>query len=33
MFPSNLIARQFGFEESEFFEIPESETEVPKVQF
>lgn len=33
MFPSNLIARQFGFEEAEFFEIPESETEVPKVQF
>lgn len=33
MFPSNLIAHQFGFTESEFFEIPESETEVPKVQF
>jgi hypothetical protein len=33
MFPSNLIAQQFRFEESEFFEIPESETEVPKVQF
>ncbi|MGZ7107478.1 MAG: LemA family protein [Methanobacterium sp.] len=33
MFPSNLLARQFGFKESEFFEIPESETEVPKVQF
>jgi LemA protein len=33
MFPSNLLARQFGFTESEFFEIPESETEVPKVQF
>lgn len=33
MFPSNLIARQFGFTESEFFEIPETETEVPKVQF
>ncbi|HML05482.1 MAG TPA: LemA family protein [Methanobacterium sp.] len=33
MFPSNILARQFGFEEAEFFEIPESETEVPKVQF
>lgn len=33
MFPSSLIARQFGFTESEFFEIAESETIAPKVQF
>ena len=33
MFPSNLIANQFHFEESEFFEIEETEKEVPKVEF
>ena len=33
MFPSNLIARQFNFTESEFFEVEESARSVPKVQF
>lgn len=30
-FPSNLIARQFGFTTSAYFEVPEAETAVPKV--
>ena len=33
MFPSNLVANQFHFEESEFFEAPEAEKEVPEVKF
>ena len=33
MFPSNLVANQFHFEESEFFEVPETEKEVPEVKF
>ncbi|OEC88780.1 MULTISPECIES: LemA family protein [Methanobacterium] len=33
MFPSNLIARQFNFTESEFFEVEESARSVPKVEF
>lgn len=33
MFPSNILARQFSFTESEFFEIEESAKEVPKVEF
>ncbi len=33
MFPSNLVANQFHFEESEFFEVPEAEKEVPEVKF
>jgi LemA protein len=33
MFPSSLIARQFNFTESEFFEVEESARSVPKVQF
>lgn len=32
-FPSNLIANAFGFKESEFFEAPVEEKEVPKVEF
>ena len=32
-FPSNLIANAFGFKESEFFEAPAEEKEVPKVEF
>jgi LemA protein len=31
--PSNLVARAFIFRQAEYFEIPESETEVPKVDF
>jgi LemA protein len=30
-FPSNMIANQFGFTQKQFFEVPVSETEVPKV--
>ena len=33
MFPSNLLARQFNFNEAEFFEVEESARSVPKVQF
>jgi LemA protein len=32
-FPSNLIARNFGFSEREFFEMDEAERSVPKVSF
>lgn len=32
-FPSNLIASRFNFEKAEFFEVPESDTEVPEVEF
>jgi LemA protein len=32
-FPSNLIARNFGFTEREFFEMDEAERSVPKVSF
>lgn len=32
-FPSNLIARTFGFSEREFFEISEAESAVPRVSF
>jgi LemA protein len=32
-FPSNLVARTFGFQQREFFEIDEGERSVPKVQF
>ena len=32
-FPSNIMARLFGFKEETFFEAPESEREVPKVEF
>ncbi|HSM03008.1 MAG TPA: LemA family protein [Longimicrobiales bacterium] len=31
--PTNLVARTFSFRQREFFEIPESETVVPKVDF
>jgi len=30
-FPSNLIAGSFGFQTSTYFEVPEAETAVPKV--
>lgn len=33
MFPSNLIANFFGFEEARYFEIDEAEMVVPKVSF
>lgn len=33
MFPSNIIASLFHFNESEFFEVGESERSVPKVKF
>jgi LemA protein len=32
-FPSNLIARTFGFREREFFEMPDTERSVPRVSF
>lgn len=32
-FPSNIIARAFGFHEREFFEIDEGERAVPRVSF
>lgn len=32
-FPSNLVARTFGFRDREFFEAPESERSVPRVSF
>jgi LemA protein len=32
-FPSNLIARTFGFREREFFQLAENERSVPRVSF
>lgn len=32
-FPSSIFARMFKFKEAEFFEAPESEMEVPEVEF
>jgi LemA protein len=32
-FPANLIAKNFGFEKMELFEIAEAEKETPKVKF
>jgi LemA protein len=32
-FPSNLVARTFGFREREFFEISEGDRSVPQVRF
>lgn len=32
-FPSNVVARAFGFREREFFEIGEAERSVPRVSF
>ena len=32
-FPSNLVAGMFGFRNREFFEIPETDRQVPKVAF
>ena len=31
--PSNLVARTFRFRQAEFFEVPEPETAVPRVDF
>ena len=31
MFPSNMVAGMFNFKQEEFYEIPEAEKEVPKV--
>ena len=33
MFPSNLVASQFNFLEEEFFEVVDTEREVPEVKF
>lgn len=33
MFPSNIVARLFGFKSEPFFEASEADREVPKVQF
>ncbi len=33
MFPSNIVARLFGFKPEPFFEASEADREVPKVQF
>ncbi len=33
MFPSNIIARLFGFQPAEFYTVPEPEREAPKVKF
>ena len=33
MFPSNIVAKLFGFKPEAFFEIDEASKEVPKVQF
>ena len=32
MFPSNLIARQFGFTQASFFDIPQNEAEAPNMK-
>jgi LemA protein len=32
-FPSNLVARTFGFREREFFEVPDTDRTVPRVSF
>lgn len=32
-FPSNMLARLFGFKEETYFQVPESETAVPEVNF
>lgn len=33
MFPSSIIAGMFGFKPAEFYTVPETEREAPKVQF
>jgi len=33
MFPSNILANFFGFEEAGFFEVDEEEAAVPKIDF
>ena len=32
-FPSNILAKMFGFSEETYFQVPESETAVPEVKF
>ena len=32
-FPSNILARRFGFSEEKYFEVPENETAIPEVKF
>ena len=32
-FPTNIIARMFGFEKAAFFDVPKERQEVPKVKF
>jgi LemA protein len=32
-FPTNIIARMFGFEKATFFEVPKERQEAPKVKF
>jgi LemA protein len=32
-FPTNLLARMFGFHQAAFFEVPKERQEAPKVQF
>ena len=32
-FPTNIIAGMFGFEKKDFFEVPKSRQEVPKIEF
>ncbi len=33
MFPSNIVAKLFGFKPAEYFEVEEGEREAPKVKF
>lgn len=33
MFPSNIVASFFGFQPKAYFEVPEKDKEVPKVEF
>lgn len=33
MFPSNIVAGMFNFKAAEFYSVPESDREAPKVQF
>lgn len=33
MFPSNIIAGMFGFKPAEFYTVPETDRELPKVKF
>ncbi|MBM3323076.1 LemA family protein, partial [candidate division WOR-3 bacterium] len=33
MFPSNVFANMFNFNQAEFYTVPEAEREAPKVKF